>query len=122
MQLTESQSVMQLLSAGAAAGRMSAPSSRLMYVFMASSISPMPMYSSAECERADCPGPSLNEGKGISAWSDSVGEPNGVMPMALHLCIRGLSSLMCDDDRRNERAFSSLFILDDRKLNTSSFL
>jgi hypothetical protein len=33
------------------------------------------MNSSALCERAELPGPNFKEGKGIKAWSLSVGEP-----------------------------------------------
>ncbi len=47
---------------------------------MACSISLMQMYSSAEWEREDCPGPSFSEGQGIRAWSERVGEPKGFMP------------------------------------------
>ena len=47
-------------------------------------ISVQSMYSSAVCERAESPGPSLNEGKGIKAWSLNVGEPKGVLPNAMH--------------------------------------
>ena len=55
--------------------------SRLIYVPMASSISLIFMNSSAVCERDDSPGPSLNDGNRIRAWSLSVGEPKGFLPM-----------------------------------------
>ena len=92
-----------------------------MYVFIASSISLMQMYSSAECERQDSPGPSFSDGKGIRAWSESVGEPNGLMPIATQRRTKGLSVAILEDDRRKERACSSLFILDLRNSKTSSF-
>ena len=98
----------------------SLPSSRRIYVSMASFISFILMYSSAEWERAESPGPSFSDGKRISAWSDRVGEPNGRMPISMQRATTGLSVPMCDDDRRNERAFISLFSLLCRKANTSS--
>lgn len=47
------------------------------------------MYSSAVCERDDSPGPSLNDGNGMSAWSESVGEPKGTRPSVMRRCING---------------------------------
>lgn len=41
---------------------------------MPSSISESNTNSSAVCEREDCPGPILSDGKGISAMSDVVGD------------------------------------------------
>ena len=92
-----------------------------MYVVIASLISLMQTYSSAECERDDSPGPSFSEGKGIRAWSDSVGEPNGAIPISVQRRTTGLSIGTPEDDSRNERALISLFILVLRKLKTSSF-
>ena len=47
-------------------------------MWMASSISEISTYSSAVCEREDLPGPILTYGNFIKAWSDKVGEPNGM--------------------------------------------
>src|SRR5574344_1598799 len=58
-----------------------APSNNCIYVLIAFSISLILMNSSAECERLDSPGPSLNEGNGISAWSDKVGEQKKLGPL-----------------------------------------
>ena len=63
--------------------------SKCRYVSIAALISLMQIYSSAEWERADCPGPSLNDGMGIRAWSLNVGEPKGVIPIAIHFWTRG---------------------------------
>ena len=41
------------------------------------------MYSSAEWERAEFPGPIFTEGKRIKAWSLSVGEPKGSFPIKI---------------------------------------
>ena len=56
---------------------------------MASRISVTVMYSSAVWEREDSPGPIFKDGKCISAWSESVGEPKGVRPKALALATMG---------------------------------
>ena len=55
-------------------------SSRRMYKDTASSICERRICSSAVCDREESPGPSLTEGKGMRAWSESVGEPNVGMP------------------------------------------
>ena len=60
---------------------MAAPSKSSLYLAIASAISLILMNSSAEWEREDSQGPSLNEGKCIRAWSLRVGLPNGFMPM-----------------------------------------
>ena len=78
-----------------------------MYVLMAWSISVVVMYSSAVCERAESPGPSFSEGHGMSAWSLSVGEPNGVSPSCMHCFTMGCWGLICEDSRRVERALTS---------------
>ena len=52
---------------------MAAPSKRVSYFAMASRISLMRINSLAEWERDDSPGPNLNEGKCINAWSLRVG-------------------------------------------------
>ena len=77
------------------------------YVPIASSISPTMMYSSAVCEREDFPGPIFTEGKGMSAWSESVGEPKGTLPSSTARFTNGWSASMRDELRRNERAFAS---------------
>ena len=81
--------------------------SKASYIRSASLISLMQIYSSAECERLDCPGPSLNDGKDISAWSLRVGEPKGVSPSAMQRAISGWSLGICDECRRKEWAFTS---------------
>ena len=40
------------------------------------------MNSLAVCERAELPGPILNEGQESMAWSDNVGEPKGFSPIS----------------------------------------
>lgn len=80
--------------------QMLAPSKSFRYLATASEISLILINSSAEWEREDSPGPSLNEGKCIRAWSLRVGLPNGFMPMATHFLIRGCSGSMRDDFRR----------------------
>ena len=65
------------------------------------------MYSSAVCERDDWPGPIFNEGKRISAWSLSVGEPNSSRPRRTAARTRGWSSDMCEECRRVERGTTS---------------
>lgn len=47
------------------------------------------MYSSAECEREESPGPSFREGNDIKAWSERVGDPKGFMPIATHCLTSG---------------------------------
>ena len=79
-----------------------------MYSPMASSISGTLMYSSAVWEREDSPGPIFRDGKRISAWSDSVGEPKGVRPKSLALLTSGWFSSMREEFSRKERAFTSL--------------
>ena len=74
---------------------------------MAWLISERQMYSSAEWLRLLCPGPSFSEGKGMSAWSLSVGEPKGVIPMSMHRLTSGWSWLMDEEWSRKERGFSS---------------
>ena len=66
---------------------------------MASCNSPLVTYSSAVWERDESPGSIFKEGKGIRAWSESVGEPKGVRPMARaratsgwHGLVRNISS------------------------------
>ncbi len=78
-----------------------------MYKAMASRISVTVMYSSAVWEREDSPGPIFKDGKCISAWSESVGEPKGVRPKALALATMGWFSSMREEFRRKERAFTS---------------
>ena len=56
---------------------------------MASSISLTMMNSSAVCERDDLPGPIFKDGKGISAWSERVGEPKGSFPSSMARCTIG---------------------------------
>ena len=51
------------------------PSRSFRYVKNACRISLTQIYSSAEWERDDSPGPSLNDCHGMSAWSLRVGEP-----------------------------------------------
>ena len=89
--------------------QMLAPSKSSLYLATASEISLILINSSAEWEREDSPGPSLNEGKCIRAWSLRVGLPNGFMPMATHFLIRGCAGSMRDDFRRKLWAFTSLF-------------
>lgn len=79
-----------------------------MYNLIASSISVIMMYSSAVCEREDLPGPIFTEGKRINAWSDKVGDPNGVRPCLMARFTKGCPMSMCEELRRNERAFASL--------------
>ena len=89
---------------------------------MACSISLMQMNSSAEWLRALSPGPIFSEGNGISAWSLSVGEPNGTKPIWRLFITNGCPIGMCDEDKRNERAFSShFFMCFCRKENRYSF-
>ena len=95
----------------------SSPSSILTYVSMASSISLRHIYSSAECDRAESPGPIFSESKGMRAWSLSVGEPKGVIPSSTQRRTRGWLSLMPEEWRRNYRAVTSLF----RWLRTMSY-
>ena len=78
-----------------------------MYKAMASRISVTVMYSSAVWEREDSPGPIFKDGKCISAWSESVGEPKGVRHKALALATMGWFSSMREEFRRKERAFTS---------------
>ena len=80
------------------------------------------MYSSAEWERAESPGPNFSEGNGMSAWSLSVGEPNGFMPIAIHRCTQGWSRAMPDERSLKERAFTSLLTWERMKSNTSSLV
>ena len=75
---------------------------------MASSISETRMYSSAVWERDECPGPILTEGNFIKAWSESVGEPKGLRPIAMALFMSGCSISMREEFRRKERALASL--------------
>ena len=63
--------------------------SSLQYFSTASRISERQTNSSAVWEREEEPGPYLKEGKGISAWSLSVGEPKGVPPRATARCTKG---------------------------------
>ena len=63
---------------------------------MASRISIGQMNSSAVWLRAESPGPIFNEGKGMRAWSDSVGEPKGTLPMVRSRFTSGWSVLMPD--------------------------
>ena len=51
------------------------------------------------------------EGNGMSAWSLSVGDPNGTIPILMLFCTNGFPTGMCEDDKRKERAFSSLFFM-----------
>ena len=74
---------------------------------MASCNSPLVTYSSAVWERDESPGPIFKEGKGIRAWSESVGEPKGVRPMARARVTSGWHGSMREEFRRNERAFTS---------------
>ena len=66
------------------------------------------MNSSAECDLDDCPGPSLNEGKGMSVWSLSVGDPKGVIPIAIHLLMSGCCGLIWDELSLVDLAVTSL--------------
>ena len=86
------------------------PSSKDKYSGIASSISLIRIYSSAVCERLLLPGPILNEGKGIRAWSLKVGDPKGTRPNAMACLMIGWFGAMRDDDKRNERAVASLLI------------
>ena len=65
------------------------PSNSSMYKAMASRISVTVMYSSAVWEREDSPGPIFKDGKCISAWSESVGDPKGMRPKTLALATMG---------------------------------
>ena len=56
------------------------PSSNSRYFETACSSSEIRMNSSAVCERSDIPGPNLNDGHSRMAWSESVGDPNGLSP------------------------------------------
>ena len=92
-----------------------------MYNRMASSISDTRMYSSAVCERDECPGPILTDGNFIKAWSDKVGEPNGMRPIAMARFMSGCSKSMRDEFKRNERALASLWMFLPISSNISSF-
>ena len=92
------------------------------YFVMASRISDMQMNSSALCERELCPGPSLKDGKRISAWSESVGEPKGCMPMSRQRLMSGWSGDIDDECRWKERAVMSLLSFVFRKSKTSSLV
>ena len=80
------------------------------------------MNSSAVCERLDCPGPSFRDGNRMSAWSERVGDPNGVIPSSRHRLTNGCSVSIREELSRKERAFSSLFMWDCRWLKISSLL
>ena len=69
-----------------------------MYSSMEFSISSKRMYSSAEWERAESPGPIFIDGKCIKAWSLNVGEPNGFLPIATQRRTKGCSGSRRDDD------------------------
>lgn len=73
---------------------------------MAERISQVRMYSSAVCERAESPGPNFNDGNGIRAWSDSVGEPNGRPPRVINRCTMGCDASIPDGLSRTERGVS----------------
>ena len=77
-----------------------------MYSCMAVRISSVWIYSSAVCERAESPGPSLSDGNGISAWSLNVGEPKGVRPRVVNRFTIGCSMLIPEGLRRVERGVS----------------
>ena len=78
------------------------------------------MYSSAVCERDDFPGPILTDGKRIKAWSERVGEPKGILPMATARFTNGWSASMCEELRRKERALASLLMCEQISANNSS--
>ena len=64
-------------------------SSIRVYISIAPRISESRIYSSGVCDLAESPGPHLTEGHGMSAWSLSVGEPNGSFPSMMALCTNG---------------------------------
>ena len=49
----------------------------------------------------------VSEVHGMRAWSDSVGEPKGCMPIATQRCTSGCETSMRDERRRNERGLTS---------------
>lgn len=81
-----------------------------MYSDMASRISVTVIYSSAVCEREESPGPIFSDGKCISAWSESVGEPNGLIPRFLARATSGWFSSIREEFRRNDLALISLSV------------
>lgn len=47
------------------------------------------------------------DGKDISAWSERVGEPKGVRPIATAFFTSGCSGETCEEPKRKERALAS---------------
>ena len=74
---------------------------------MASRSSERQMNSSAVWERELWPGPIFMEGKGMRAWSESVGLPKGVSPRALARPTSGWAGSIRDEPRRVERGWTS---------------
>jgi len=77
-----------------------------MYVSIPRSISSRRMYSSAEWERLDSPGPIFIVVNGDMLWFDVVGEPNGSSPRVSPLLTIGWLISICEEESLVDLSFT----------------
>lgn len=82
----------------------------------------MQIYSSAECEREECPGPNFSDCHGMRAWSESVGEPKGSIPISFARIMSGWLRAIFEERRWKERADTSDEMFERTILKISSFV